>query len=142
MSAEPLAAELASDELASDEVMSADDSDVMASDEVASDDVMASDDAASLVAAEVVAAAELVAAAVVVLELSLLDPHAVSTRPAAAIAATTRRVPVLPKRTMNSSLFLTPAGGGQGDRRNRRVDIGRTLQRAVTRGEMLRGSVT
>jgi hypothetical protein len=87
--------EVASLEVASEDVASL----VGASEEVgASDDVGASDE---------VAAAEVVAAGVVVLALSLLDPHAVSTRPAAAIAATARRVPVLPKRTMDSLLFLT-----------------------------------
>jgi len=84
-----------------------DDSPVGASEDMDSDE-LASDDAASEVgASDDGAAADVVAAAVLVFELSLLDPHAVSTRPAAAIAATTRRVPVLPKRTMDSLLFLT-----------------------------------
>jgi len=90
---------VAPEDMDSDELSAEEDiSDEPASDEVISD-VGACDEAA---AAEVV-----VAAAVLVFELSLLDPHAVSTRPAAAIPATTRRVPVLPKRTMDSLLFLT-----------------------------------
>jgi len=87
----------------------ADDSPEVASEDIDSDE-LASDEVISEVgASDEVAAAEVVAAALVVevFELSLLDPHAVSTRPAAAIAATTRRVPVLPKRTMDSLLFLT-----------------------------------
>jgi len=94
--APPVPLDEASEDTASDEPASeVTASDDPASEVLASDEVGASDDGA---------AADVVAAGVVVLELSLLDPQAVSTRPAAAIAATTR---VLPKRTMDSLLFLT-----------------------------------
>jgi hypothetical protein len=93
-----------SDEPASDEDI---DSDPLPSDEDIADEPASDEVISDVGACDEAAAADVVAAVVLVFAVLLLDPHAVSTRPAAAIPAMTRRVPVLPKRTMDSLVFLT-----------------------------------